>query len=50
MSLTVTDLHDIRSIMREEMTPLVGRVEALENDIKEIYYMLRDIQESPTIK
>jgi|JI8StandDraft_1071087.scaffolds.fasta_scaffold471994_2 hypothetical protein len=44
MSLTANDLQDIRAIMREEMAPLVGRVQALENDVKEIYFMLRDNQ------
>ena len=35
MSLTQDDLQQIRSIIREEIEPL-------ENDIKEIYFMLRD--------
>lgn len=44
MSLTAGDLLDIRSIIKEELEPVIGRLDALENDIKEIYDMLRDLQ------
>ena len=48
MSLTDIDLFEIRSILREELTiqiePLHGEVEALRNDIKEIYAMIADLQ------
>jgi len=41
MSLNFDDLQNIRAIMREElderMTPLEGKVEAMENDVKDIY-------------
>ena len=51
MSLTATDLHDMRIIIQEELKvhidPLSGRIEALENDVKEIYYMLLDSQGLP---
>jgi hypothetical protein len=30
--------------MREEIAPLDGRVETLENDVKEIYFMVGDLQ------
>ncbi len=44
MTLTTTDLSEIRAIVREEVgsqvAPLAGRIEALENDVKEIYAML----------
>ena len=37
MSLTSTDLADIRGILKEELRPLQGELKALGNDIKEIY-------------
>ncbi len=40
MSLTADDLQAIRSIVREEVKPLGDRIEALENDVREIYFML----------
>lgn len=43
MSLTHDDLQQIRLIIREEIT---DRVEPLENDIKEIYFMLRDLMKA----
>jgi len=44
MSLTTTDLADIRGILKEELIPLQGELEALSNDIKEIYGMISDLQ------
>jgi hypothetical protein len=44
MSLTSTDLADIRGILKEELRPLQGKLEALSNDIKEIYGMISDLQ------
>ncbi len=44
MSLTSTDLADIRSILKEEFRPLQGELEALSNDIKEIYSMISDLR------
>lgn len=46
MSLTHDDLQLIRQIMREELEPLSGRLEALENDIKDMYAMIADLQRS----
>jgi dynactin complex subunit len=44
MSLTDNDLLAIRTIVREEIKdevdPLKGKVEAIESDVKEIYFML----------
>lgn len=45
MSLTKSDLLEIRTIMREELNPLEGKVVALESDVKEIYFMLGDLQD-----
>jgi len=44
MSLTQSDLQEIRNIVHEAIAPLEGRLEALENDIKEIYQMLKDLR------
>lgn len=55
MSLTQTDLQEIRVIIRDEvrsgvsnveqkLDALAGKVEALENDVKEIYEMLTDLR------
>jgi len=44
MSLTQTDLQKIRNIVREAIAPMEGKLEALENDIKEIYQMIKEIQ------
>jgi hypothetical protein len=46
MSLNAEDLLAIRNIVREEVGLVVGpiynKVETLENDIKEIYFMLSE--------
>ena len=44
MSLTSTDLADIRGILKEELRPLQDELEALSNDIKEIYSIISDLQ------
>lgn len=44
MSLTNTDLADMRGILKEELHPLRGELVALGNDIKEIYNMISDLQ------
>lgn len=44
MSLTSTDLADIRGILKEELKPIRGELEALRNDIKDIYDMISDLQ------
>jgi ABC-type phosphate transport system auxiliary subunit len=50
MSLSGTDLLEIRSIfkeeLREELQPIKGELEALSNDIKEIYEMISDLQKN----
>lgn len=54
MSLSTTDLDQIRNIIESALTkqtsevikPIQGELEALRNDIKEIYDMLADIQGS----
>lgn len=40
MSLTAEDLLSIRAIVKDEINPLDGRLEAVENDVKEIYDIL----------
>lgn len=55
MSLTQTDLQEIKNIVRDEvrsalvpveqkLDALTGKVEALENDVKEIYEMVAKLQ------
>lgn len=44
MSLTSTDLADIRGILKDELRPLQGELDTLSNDIKEIYSMISDLQ------
>ncbi len=48
MSLTFDDLQAIRKIVEETVDPLKGEIEALSNDIKEIYEMLADPQKAST--
>jgi cell shape-determining protein MreC len=43
MSLTHDDLQAIRKIVEETVAPIKGEVEALGNDIKEIYEMIADL-------
>jgi phosphopantetheine adenylyltransferase len=44
MSLSFNDLQAIRAIVREEITPVENRLEAVENDVKEIYFMMSDMR------
>lgn len=44
MSLSYDDLQAIRTVVEETVSPLKGDMEALSNDIKEIYQMLASIQ------
>lgn len=44
MSLTHDDLQAIRNIVEETVNPLRGDIEALNNEIKEIYAMISDLQ------
>lgn len=59
MSLTTTDLQEIRNIVNEEVHPSQNELHALRNAIKEIYEMISDLQlnsaaekefDKPTIK
>jgi len=50
MSLSATDLLEIRSIfkdeLRKELEPIKGDLEALSNDVKELYEMIASLQHS----
>ena len=40
MSLSYDDLQAIRKVVEETVNPIKGELEALANDIKEIYEMI----------
>lgn len=44
MSLSYDDLQAIRKIVEETINPLRGDIEALSNDIKDIYEMIAELQ------
>jgi peptidoglycan hydrolase CwlO-like protein len=44
MSLTLSDLQEIRSIVEQTVQPLQHELQALRNDIKEIYDMISELQ------
>ena len=44
MSLSYDDLQGIRKIVEETVNPIKGDLEALGNDIKEIYDMITNLQ------
>ena len=50
MSLTSTDLEEIRNIVRSsisiELKPIKDELDMIRNDIKEIYFMIADLQHS----
>lgn len=46
MSLSYDDLQAIRTIVEETVNPLRGDIEALSNDIKDIYGMMDDLQKA----
>ncbi|MEK7152876.1 MAG: hypothetical protein AAB834_02940 [Patescibacteria group bacterium] len=46
MSLSYDDLQEIRKIVEETVNPIKGDLEALGNDIKEIYDMIANLQKS----
>ncbi|MGF7229032.1 MAG: hypothetical protein ACQR33_03540 [Candidatus Saccharibacteria bacterium] len=48
MSLTYDDLQAIRKVVEETVHPIKGELEALGNDIKEIYDMIGDIRKLPS--
>lgn len=50
MSLSNEDLQAIRKVVQEVITPLEGKLEALENDVKEIYSTLSDLRKNPKAK
>ena len=45
MSLTALDLSEIRTILKQELKPIQGELEALRNDIEEIYDMMADLKQ-----
>ena len=46
MSLTGEDLLAVRKINSETIAPIEGKVDALQNDVKEIYYMIAKMEKS----
>ena len=50
MSLTTTDLEEIRNIVRSsisvELKPIKDELDMIRNDIKEIYFMISNLQHS----
>jgi hypothetical protein len=46
MSLTTSDLQEIRTIVEQAMRPLRSEVHALRNDIKEIYDTVADLEKA----
>jgi hypothetical protein len=50
MGLTHDDLQAIRTIIEETVNPVRGDIEALTNDVKEIYAMLADLQKHDSDK
>ncbi len=46
MSLSYDDLQAIRKIVEETVNPIRGDIEALSNDIKEIYQMIAELQKT----
>jgi selenophosphate synthase len=46
MSLSYDDLQAIRTIVEETINLLRGDIEALSNDIKDIYEMIGDLQKA----
>jgi hypothetical protein len=48
MSLSYDDLQAIRTIVEETVNPLRGDIEALSNDIKDIYEMIAKLQNNQT--
>jgi hypothetical protein len=57
MSLTASDLDEIRNIVESALTrqtdkaikPIQGEIEALRNDIAEIYDMIADLQKGSIV-
>jgi hypothetical protein len=49
MSLTQDDLLQIRGVVEGVVEPLRGDIEALNNDVKEIYGMISEMQADTTL-
>jgi len=47
MSLSYDDLQAIRKVVEETVDPIKGELEALGNDIKEIYGMIAALRKLP---
>lgn len=47
MSLSYEDLQAIRKVVEETIDPVRGSIEALTNDVKEIYAMLAELRKKP---
>jgi hypothetical protein len=47
MSLSYEDLQAIRKVVEEAIHPVRGDIEALSNDVKDIYEMLAELQKKP---
>lgn len=43
MSLSYEDLQSMRKVVEEAIQPVQGYIEALTNDVKEIYEMLAEL-------
>lgn len=43
MSLTSNDLMQFKGLLQEVVNPILGEIEALWNDIKEIYEMIEGL-------
>ena len=48
MSLTTSDLQEIRNIVEQVVMPLNSEIQALRNDIKDIYDMITEIEKNTT--
>lgn len=44
MGLTTDDLQQIEAIFDRKLAPIFGKLEAIENDVKEIYNMISELQ------
>jgi Skp family chaperone for outer membrane proteins len=46
MALSSSDILEIRNVIKEELQPVIGKLEAIRNDIEEIYDTLADLRHS----
>ncbi len=49
MSLTQEDLQQIEAIFDRKLSPVLGELEALRNDVKEIYEMIGKLEKSSVV-